>query len=561
MKKFFNNLPALLILAVSSLFFIPLANRALWNSDEGRYAEIAREMLELKDWISPHLNYVLYFEKPPLMYWLTAASMAVFGQNEFAARFWCAGFGVLTVGLVYLLGKLWKDEQTGLWSGIVLATSLLFFALTQFLVVDMALTFWMTLALYASARILKERPPERVRRFTDLLAVAIAGGVLTKGLIALVFPIAILILTLASTRLGAQARKISWQSGLILAVFLAAPWFILVSLRHPFYPYFFFIREHFSRFLTTVHHRSAPFFFFVPVILVGFLPWAVFLPKVVLSAFANRGQVMKRDPVHALLVLWALFIFVFFSFSHSKLVSYILPVFPALALLTGNALEEALAEDVMPKWIEWGLVGLIGVLLTGLLLLKLPQSLGLFKDPVAAVVRLHADGLAVILGLSVFLLVGVWGMRQSLTCLGGIVTVQVLLLSTIISLAVHVEPFLSNKGLARVLNWRARPEERILTYGVSYENVAQTLPFYTKRRITVLGDPGELEMGLSHASDAAEWWTPESSAAEALAKMPVGTWVVTNEEYLKGLKATGANTSLELVSREGLLLLLHKNRE
>ena len=90
--------------ASATLFFLPLGNRALWNSDEGRYAEIAREMLVLKDWVSPHLNYVLYFEKPPLMYWLTAASFAVFGQTEFAARFWCAAFGVLTVGVRRKLG-------------------------------------------------------------------------------------------------------------------------------------------------------------------------------------------------------------------------------------------------------------------------------------------------------------------------------------------------------------------------------------------------------------------------------------------------------------------------
>src|SRR5207249_4222643 len=114
-----------------------------------RYAEIAREMLELKDWIAPHLNYVLYFEKPPLMYWLTAVSLAVFGPHAFAARFWCAAFGVLTVGLTYLLGKHWKNERVGLLAGCILATSVGFFALTQFLVLDMALTFWLTLALYA----------------------------------------------------------------------------------------------------------------------------------------------------------------------------------------------------------------------------------------------------------------------------------------------------------------------------------------------------------------------------------------------------------------------------
>src|SRR5580704_16513287 len=105
-KKWFNGL----LLAAATLFFMPLGLHALWDSDEGRYAEIAREMLELKSWVIPHLNYVLYFEKPPLMYWLTAMSMAIFGHNAFAARFWCAVFGVLTVGVTMRLGREWKND-------------------------------------------------------------------------------------------------------------------------------------------------------------------------------------------------------------------------------------------------------------------------------------------------------------------------------------------------------------------------------------------------------------------------------------------------------------------
>src|SRR4029077_8284574 len=181
MRKWDKNLGAYLALACASLFYLPLGARAMSDSDEGRYAEIAREMLELKDWISPHLNYVLYFEKPPLMYWLTALSMQVFGSTAFAARFWCATFGLLTVWVTYQMGKIWKDEWVGLLAGGILATSLAFFSLTQFLVLDMALTFWMTLALMAGISLLGERSAQRARFSTYLLAVAMAGGVLTKG--------------------------------------------------------------------------------------------------------------------------------------------------------------------------------------------------------------------------------------------------------------------------------------------------------------------------------------------------------------------------------------------
>ena len=562
-----RRLPWILLLASATLFFLPLGGRALWNSDEGRYAEIAREMLVLKDWVSPHLNYVLYFEKPPLMYWLTAVSFMVFGQNEFAARFWCAAFGVLTVGLVYLIGRRWKNEQTGLIAGSVLATSLGFFCLTQYLVLDMALTFWMTLALYAGMRILlgapacrQAGPPERVRRFVDLLAVAIAGGFLTKGLIALVFPIVTLGLTIAYARLGVQARKIAWAPALTLLAILIGPWLVLVSMKHPFFLPFFFIHEHFSRFLTTLHHRTAPFYFYLPVLFGGFLPWSVFLPKIFLSALANRGQVMKRDPGLALFVIWSLFIFIFFSLAQSKLVGYLLPIFPALALLVGAAFQEALEEQHLPSWIQGGVVVLILLLVGGLAVLKMPRAAVLFSEPVAAAFHFRADTLSLMLGFGVFILVGVWGMRQTWACLGGMMIVQVLLLSTLSSLAPTLDPYLSNRGLARTLALATKPDERIVAYSVSYEDVLQSLPFYTGRRIVIEGNPGELELGRQHAEDAGDWFLADPGALDALRALPGGSWVVTSEEAAKYMKAAGSLDSLDPVAREGTLLLFHKVR-
>jgi len=125
-------------------------------------------------------------------------------------------------------------------------------------------------------------------------------------------PIAALGLTMAYTRLGAQVRKIAWLPALFLLAALIGPWLVLVSIAHPFFLPFFFVHEHFSRFLTTVHHRTAPIYFYIPVLLAGFLPWSVFLPKIFLSAFANRGQAMKRDPARAFFIIWGLFIFSFF---------------------------------------------------------------------------------------------------------------------------------------------------------------------------------------------------------------------------------------------------------
>ena len=168
---------------------------------------------------------------------------------------------------------------------------------------------------------------------------------------------------------------------------------------------------------------------------------------------------MKRDPVLALLMIWAFFILIFYSFSQSKLIGYILPVVPALALIVARAFDEALDEDIMPTWMERGVIAFILILVAGLAVLKLPQADPLFIDPIAAAFRVHSGVLSLILGLGVFILVGVWGMRQMMASLSGVVMVQVLLLSSLTSLAVSLDPYLSNKSLGRLVMIHAKPEE------------------------------------------------------------------------------------------------------
>jgi hypothetical protein len=162
------------------------------------------------------------------------------------------------------------------------------------------------------------------------------------------------------------------------------------------------------------------------------------------------------------------------------------------------------------------------------------------------------------LALVIFILVGVWGMRHGLAAFGGIMLSQVLLLSAVAPLSVGLDPYLSNKGMARIISQRAKPEERVVSYGVSYENVLQALPFYTQRRIAVFGDPGELDMGAGDAPEAADWFSGETTAKDSVAKLSPGTWVVTNEEYWKGLRDAGLAEAFEPIGREGRLLLFRK---
>ena len=558
MERFAKRLPWLLLLASASLFFCPLTARVLWDSDEGRYAEIAREMLELKDWITPHLNYVVYFEKPPLMYWLTAISMSVFGVNEFAARFWCAIFGVLTVGVVYLLGKHWKSERCGLLAGGILATSLLFFALTQFLVLDMALTFWMTLLLYAMSRLIQEWAPAALRRFAVLGAIAAAGGILTKGPVAIVLPVAVLVMTVYYSGLWKQIRRTPWKEALGLCLLLTAPWFVAVSLKHPYFVSFFFIHEHLTRYLTTIHHRAQPIYFFIPVLLGGFLPWSVFLPSVTRYWLGRRGAALQRDPVGALLVIWTIFIVLFFSLSQSKLVAYVLPVFPAMALLVAGHFEESMDEETLPRWMTGGLITLIGLFIAGLILLKCPLPIQALQEPPANGLLAQSGWTALILGFGVFIFVGVWGMRRTMPCFGGILLMHVLLWTSLASLAGVMDPYCSSRAIAEWLRLNARPDQQIVAFGESYEDHLQTLGFYTRRRIAIYGEAGEMSLGAAHDPEAAQWFVPTPEAEAAVVRVPSGTWVVTEEGHWSHLQALGLASGFRALQHTGRLWLLQK---
>ncbi|MFA5975464.1 MAG: phospholipid carrier-dependent glycosyltransferase [Elusimicrobiota bacterium] len=557
MTRLFKRLSALLLLASASLFYLPLTARVLWDSDEGRYAEIAREMLELKDWITPHLNYGVYFEKPPLLYWLTALSLSLFGMNAFAARFWCATFGVLTVGLTYLIGKHWKSERCGLLAGSIVATSLFFFVLTQFLVLDMALTFWMTLSLYAASRFIPERSPNVRRRFAILFAVAAAGGLLTKGPIAVVLPGVIVMLTVFYTRLGSQIKRTPWKESIVVFVLLSAPWFLAVSLRHPYFASFFFIHEHIARYLTTVHHRTAPVYFFIPILLAGFLPWSVFLPAVFRYWLARRGAALKRDAVGALLLIWVVFIFLFFSLSQSKLPPYILPLFPALALLTAAIFDEAFSEERLPGWMRGGIIALIALFVTALWIIKWPHWVPALNELPASLAIAQSGWVGLLLGLGVLVFVGIGGMRRTVPGFGGILLVHVLLWSSVASLASSLDAYYSTQRLGAYLREQAQPQDRIVGYGVSYDNRLQTLAFYARRRIVVFGDAGELSLGLSHDPEASQWLVSETAADDAFRQMAKGTWVVTDEEHWNHLVSLGLSPAFERVMDQGRLRLLH----
>ncbi|MBU9560208.1 glycosyltransferase family 39 protein [Burkholderia multivorans] len=326
---------ALLLVAFAVIWFTPLGMRHLIPSDEGRYAEMAREMFVTGDWITPRYNGYKYFEKPPLQTWLNALTFAWFGIGEWQARLYTALASFAGVLLVGFTGARLFNPLSGFLAAVVLACSPYWNLMGHFNALDMGLAFWMALSL--CALLLAQRPglrPAAVRGWMWLCWAAMAFAVLSKGLVGVILPGAVLVLYTLIARDWALWKRLYLVSGLVIFFAIATPWFVLVQQRNPEFFNFFFIVQQFRRYLTPEQNRPGPFYYFVPVLLVGFLPWLSVAWQSVRHALRMPRQPNGFSPMLVLLI-WSAFIFLFFSASHSKLISYVLPVAPALALIIG----------------------------------------------------------------------------------------------------------------------------------------------------------------------------------------------------------------------------------
>jgi len=325
----------LLLVALAIVWFAPLGLRHLIPSDEGRYAEMAREMFVTGDWITPRYNGYKYFEKPPLQTWLNALTFAWFGIGEWQARLYTglASFaGVLLVGFT---GARLFNPLSGFLAAVVLACSPYWNLMGHFNALDMGLAFWMTLSL--CSLLLAQRPGLQagaVRGWMWACWGAMAFAVLSKGLVGLILPGAVLVLYTLIARDWALWKRLYLVSGLVIFFAIVTPWFVLVQQRNPEFFNFFFIVQQFRRYLTPEQNRPGPLYYFVPVLLVGFLPWLSVAWQSIRHALRMPRQPNGFSPMLVLLI-WSAFIFLFFSASHSKLISYVLPVAPALALMIG----------------------------------------------------------------------------------------------------------------------------------------------------------------------------------------------------------------------------------
>lgn len=334
-------------LAALWLFLLLLATlRPLAVPDEGRYGELGRWMLQSGDWLTPRLDGIPLFHKPPLLYWMEAVSLAIFGNHVWALRLVPAlHAGVMLAGL-YLAARAIAGERLARRAALMLGTSVAFLLGGQYVNHDMMVATWIGVAIwcFAFAFMRGERPHANLAR---LGFVACALGVMSKGLIGIVLPGLVLFCWLLWTRQFRKVLALPWVSGVLLFALIAVPWFVLVAQKYPGVLDYLFGTQQFTRYVGTTFNNIQPWWFYLVGLLLLLFPWAFFALKPLWDA-VRRGAIPTPEGIArewlSLCWIWLAAILLFFTIPDSKLIGYILPVIPPLALLAALGWERTLGR-------------------------------------------------------------------------------------------------------------------------------------------------------------------------------------------------------------------------
>jgi 4-amino-4-deoxy-L-arabinose transferase-like glycosyltransferase len=465
-------------------------------------------MLASGDFITPHLNGVAYLEKPPLFYWGNALCLWLFGESEFSARFFATFVAVAGIVLTYWMGTVLVGWRTGMLSALTLSSSLYYYILGRLNAPDTSLAVFLIVAIFPAYLYLTHRRENKGYLYLSYAGAGLAF--LTKGMVGIVFPPAILLITLLLTRRQWDFRRAFSFWGVCLFLAMVLPWLFAVQKKNPDFLWFFFIHEHFLRYTTGTHGQSEPFWYFVPILIGGFIPWIMLLPRMV---FSLRGKIQHfiSQEVLIFLLSWALFVLIFFSLSHSKLATYISPIFPPLAVLFGRGLDLWMGREneagICRLPLAFSAMVVVGVVI-----------LDLLAEPVHAVQffftllpKISVPNFEWIESLTLPLIVlSLWGsVPLFLRRLGAkrVILLYFLLFSIFLTLlqrpaALFLGSHKSVKELSQVISASAQPGDIVAQYG----EYMQGIPFYTKRRTILVERMGELRFGAERAKDRDQYF-------------------------------------------------------
>lgn len=320
--------------------FFRLGSLPLLQPDEGRNAEVAREMKESGAWLSPSYNGIAYLDKPAFYFKAVAVSLAAFGNNETAARLPSAVFGLALLAITLVFCRRVQGPRVAIMAVIVIATMPLYVVLSRTVIFDIALAFFVSGAIFAGYR--AEECAGKARRNWYLLGALAAGfATLVKGPVGFLIPgLVLFVFHRVEGRRGVWKRFFAPLN--LLAFFgVTLPWFIGLSLQHHDFPYYGLIEESFHRFTTTTFHRTQPFYFYALIVAGLFLPWSFILPEAGVAAWKRKAAMSSAD---RLCLVWAVVVVVFFSLSKSKLPGYILTATVASGILVARLFERAMAN-------------------------------------------------------------------------------------------------------------------------------------------------------------------------------------------------------------------------
>jgi hypothetical protein len=456
------------------ILFSDLGAAALFEPDEGRNAEVAREILLLRDWVTPHYDFIPRLDKPVFFFGLVALSFKLFGLGEWSARLPSVLAALGCLSLTYILARAIFGRQAALWSVLILVTSVEFFALSRIVILDMVLTMFITVSMvcFWLSHLAAGR---RRKTLLFLMYVSLGVATLIKGPIGFLLPAAVIFFYLLFSRKWAFFGAMELSLGVPVFLIVAASWYVAAELRNPGFLQHFLWEENFARFISTQFKRNGPWYYFIMVLAVGFFPWTALLPMTV-SDFRRRWPAQE----HLFFILWIAVPFVVFSLSGSKLPHYILPLYPPLAILVGATVAKAFngSSDKISWVVPFPAATFLSIALLSALLFL---SSGLLPDQIQTPVyaALPRAPIAFTAGIAAALVLGLAAIKRRLwrrafylygaTALGFAVLILV------------AEPIIATVSLNRSSKQLAKAAASLIHEGdqlVLYEKYLSSLPFY-----------------------------------------------------------------------------------